>query len=174
MDSFAIEVPNNLSDKQQINLNKAYEIAKADGHKDPEILQGIILQESNAGALKSYNVAGQEFGLKPFERYYGLAQIKLAAAKDVLKSFPMLYTKYDIQTKTDDEIVANLILKDEFNIEVASKYLRILKDQYGIKSYNTLLIAYNRGPGGIKADEDTASVDYVKGVKSKLNGKTNP
>ena len=68
--------------KQEL-INKAYEIAKEDGLKEPEKFQGLVLQESRAGDLKSYKVAGQEFG-RNVEKYFGVAQVKLKTALHVL------------------------------------------------------------------------------------------
>ena len=110
---FAIKIPRNLSPHQSQLLDLAYEVAKEDGHKQPQILQGILLQETQAGAMNSYKVAGHELGLKTNERYYGILQIKLAAAKDVLAAYPELIKRFKFHTKTDEEIIANLMLNDE-------------------------------------------------------------
>jgi hypothetical protein len=144
-----IELPPDPSARQQHLLQVAYQTAKRDGHSYPQILQGIIMQESKAGTMKKYKVAGNEFGLKPNKRYYGVAQLKLAAAHDVLKKFPSLWADFNFQTKTDEEVIAKLIENDEFNIAVASKYLLILRS-YGFTTPHALAIAYNRGPGGAK------------------------
>jgi soluble lytic murein transglycosylase-like protein len=156
----AVLIPNNLSNSQRQLLNAAYAIAKADGHKNPELVQGIILQESKAGAMSSYKVAGN-----PGDQYYGLMQIKKEAALDVLKVYPELYKKYSFQTRTNDELVANLILTPKFNIEVGSKYLKILQTRYGF-SGRELVNAYNRGPGGVKAVGN--DFHYAIGAEAKL------
>lgn len=164
----AILLPEKLTSDQMRVLNFAYKTSKEDGHKHPELLQAILLQETHAGALKSYKVAGQEFGLKTNERYYGLAQIKLGAAKDVLKAYPELKTKYDFHTDTDEEIIAHLIMSDEFNIEVASKYLLIIS-KYN-KNENFIIGAYNKGVGGAKSiGDDISNLDYVKKVKAYMS-----
>lgn len=165
----AIILPDNLSTKQYKLLNLAYETAKADGHKNPEILQGILLQESDAGASKSYKVAGQEYGLKTNERYYGPYQMKLATAKDVLKEYPQLRKKYDIQTDADEEIIANLIMNEHFATEMASKDLKI-KARAG-KGESYLIAAYNKGAQGAKdlAEVlDLNNLPYVKGVRANM------
>ena len=161
----AFLLPDNLTKDQYAVLNKAYTQAKQDGHKSPEILQGILLQETKAGAMRSYKVAGQELNSK--EKYYGLGQIKLGAAKDVLKTWPELYSKYGFHTKEDEEIIAHLILNDDFNIEVASKYLKLLRDRSSNKSDNFIIAAYNRGLGGAKElGNQVANFHYVKGVRN--------
>lgn len=140
----AVVVPNNLTNTQHQILNKAYAQAKADGHRNPELVQGVLLQETHAGGLSSYKVAGNRG-----DEYYGLGQLKVGAARDVMAAWPSLWTKYGFHTKTDDELKANLILNQAFNIEMTSKYLRLLQTRYGF-SGRELVNAYNRGPGGVK------------------------
>ena len=147
---FSQLLPEDLSSRQHAILNTAYSIAKEDGHKNPELLQGIVLQESKAGTLKSYKVAGQEFGLKTGERYYGVGQIKVAAAKHVLAKYPEMWSDYNFQTKTDDEVMAKLIENDHFNLAIASKYLKILKNDNGYTDDASLAGAYNQGAAGAR------------------------
>ena len=142
----------------------AYSIAKIDGHRYPQLLQGIILQETLAGEYHSYKVAGQELGLRTNERYYGVAQIKLAAARDVLNSFPWLTKEFGFHTTTDEEVIAKLIENDKFNLSVASKYLLILK-RYGYDTIQELALAYNQGPGGAKAHDAQTFHYSVKVMK---------
>lgn len=146
----AVLLPETLSEKQSHLLNTAYTIAQSNGFKSPEIVQSILLQETKAGGMHDFRVANAEG-----EPYFGVMQIKLRPAKEVLSRNPDLYKKYAIQGRTDDEVKANLILNDSFNIEVATRYLRFLKDQYGY-SGDMLKNAYNRGPEGVKS----VGVDY--------------
>ncbi len=163
---FGIKLPKNLTQRQADLLSKAYRIAKEDGHKHPQILQGIILQETQAGEYHRYKVAGQEFGLRTNERYYGVAQIKLAAAKDVLAKWPDLRKDFGFHTVTDEEIIAKLIENDDFNLSVASKYLLILKS-YGYNTIQQLALAYNQGPGGAR-NHDENTHHYSNGVMKNL------
>lgn len=163
---FSMNFPKNLNDKQVRLLGMAYDIARHDGHKYPQLLQGIILQESRAGDIASYKVAGQEFGLKPNERYYGVAQIKLAAARDVLSRYPSLKDEFDFHTNTDEEVIAKLIENDRFNLSVASKYLLVLKT-YGYDTIKQLALAYNQGAGGAK-DKDANTHHYSTGVMANI------
>lgn len=159
-----------VTSKQHRLLNFAYNIAKKAGLKSPEILQGIIYQESKAGAMTSYRVAGQEFGLSTNKRYYGISQIKLGATKDVIARYPYLKTKYGFHTNTDEEIIANLIMNDEFNIEVASLYLKHLSDVFGYEG-DRLTAAYNKGPGGVKSIENPSGLNYVISVRDNIKYK---
>lgn len=161
--SFAL--PESLSKRQRQVLSLAAEIARNHG-TNPQLLQGILLQESHAGDLRSYKVAGQEFGLRTNERYYGVAQIKLMTARHVLSEYPSLRKQFQFQTNTDEELLAKLIENDEFNITVASRYLSILKT-LGYSSLSELAVAYNRGPTGAKG-VDASSHAYSVGVTTKL------
>jgi hypothetical protein len=145
----AILLPRDLNSKQAYLLNTAYKIAKDEGFKNPEVMQAILLQETEAGAMKSYKVANPGK-----DAYFGPMQIKLGAAKDVLLRHPTLYKKYDFHTQTDDEVKANLILNEKFNIEVATKYVKLLQTTYGLAG-RALVNAYNRGPGGVKNVDDS-------------------
>jgi hypothetical protein len=156
----AVLVPNDLSSSQHAVLNHAYVQAKADGHPNPEIVQGVLLQESKAGGLASYKVAGNKG-----DEYFGLGQLKLGATREVMSAYPALWSKYKFQTRTDDELKANLILNPTFNIEITSKYLRILQTRYGFKG-RELLNAYNRGPGGVKLVGN--DWHYAIGAEAKL------
>lgn len=146
-------------DRQEL-LKTAYTIAKADGHKNPEIVQAVLLQETDGGAHPKMRVSNPGPNA-----YFGPMQLKLAAAKEVLARFPELFAKYYFQTRTDEEIKANLILNDVFNVEVGSKYLLILQKQYGFTGV-MLLNAYNRGPGGAKAVD--ATYHYGVSAQKKL------
>jgi hypothetical protein len=159
--SIAIVLPTNIATKQAKLLSIAYKVAKGEGFKNPEIVQGILLQETYAGGMKKYKVANPG----P-DAYFGPMQIKLGAARDILALNPQLYAKYDFHTRTDDEVKANLILNDNFNIEVAAKYIRLLQTQYHL-SGRELVNAYNRGPTGVKS-VDSNSFHYAIGAEQKL------
>lgn len=156
----AVKLPKNISEKQAHLMRIAYEKGQQVGFKRPEIIQSLILQETLAGGLKQYKVANPG----P-EAYFGPAQIKLAATKDVLKRHPYLFEKYDFHTRTDDEIKANLILNEKFNIEVGALYLKLLQDVYKFEG-RQLLNAYNRGPGGVKKVDN--SFHYAIEAERKL------
>ncbi len=151
----AVKLPESMTAKQHRLLNMAYETAKKNGFKNPEVLQAVVLQETMAGGMDSYRVANPGK-----DAYFGPAQIKLAAAKDVLQRWPELFSRFGFHTRSDDEIKAFLILDEKFNLEVAAKYLLILKE-YGFNG-RQLLNAYNRGPGGVHAVGD----DYHYAVQA--------
>ena len=154
----AVLLPETLSDHQARLLNSAYTTAKDVGFKNPEVVQAILLQETKAGGMKTYKVANAG----P-EAYFGPMQVKLAATRDVLAKHPTLWQKYGFQTKTDDEVKANLILNEQFNIEVGARYLMILQTQYGYTG-KALMMAYNKGAGGVEG----AGTGYADAATAKL------
>jgi len=152
-----VKIPESINNKQAALLKYAHDVATADGHEDPSVLQGLIWQESKAGGYPGYEVAGDEYGLTVGKRYYGVGQIKVSAAKDVFRRFPDEFAKY--KGMTADEIIAYLIMDDKFNIRVASKYLWMMKHNETkrpvfVRPTNYAITAYNRGLG------NTYDTDY--------------
>jgi hypothetical protein len=158
---FTVKLPDNLNAQQYALINYAYQVAKNDGHKNPQLLEGLIMQESHAGASLGYRVAGTQN--KVGDRYFGIAQIKLAAAKEVMRKYPEMWNGLD--TKTDEELQAHLILDDHFNIRVASKYVLLM----GVnKNPDFGITAYNRGLGGAKS-VNPSTHPYTVSVKTYAN-----
>jgi hypothetical protein len=155
-----MKLPSNLSQKQLELLNFAYEVAKTDGITHPQYLQGIIMQESKAGGMSDYRVAG--LSNKQGDRYFGIGQMKLVAAKAVMLIYPEMWQQ--LETRTEEELQAKLILDDKFNIRMASKYMLLM----GInKNPEYAVTAYNQGPGGAKSI-DPATWHYNVGVKKQM------
>jgi hypothetical protein len=153
-----IIIPSGLSRTQLEILNFAYEVAKADGFKEPKYLQGILMQESRAGGMDEFRVAGIQNA--PGNRYFGIGQIKLVAAKAVMQRYPEMWKFLD--TRTDEELQARLILDDKFNIRVASKYALIMGINHDpVKA----ITAYNVGPGAVLTHPDPSSHHYTVKVK---------
>lgn len=140
-----VELPDHLTSRQARFLSMAHDIAAADGLPHPQLLQAILLQESNAGEQPSYKVGDSH--LPTNKRSYGLGQIKLETAHAVLRRWPEMWEKFGFQTHTDEEVIAKLIEDPAFNISIASKYLLVLKSS-GYSSDKALAVAYNKGPGG--------------------------
>jgi hypothetical protein len=150
-------MPKTMARPQLELLDYAYQVALKDGHKYPQYVQGVMMQESRAGAMSGFRVAG--LTNKVGDRYAGICQIKLVAAKAVLAAYPKMWGKLD--TKTDEELFARLILDDKFNIDVCSKYLLLM----GVNSDPARgIAAFNQGPGGVQAIENPADFHYTKGV----------
>ena len=154
---FTVKISEDLTAKQHELLNFAFEVAKSDGIKFPQYLQGILMQESKGCDMKNFRVAG--LSNKPGDRYFGCGQIKLVAAKSVMNRYPDMW-KY-LESRTDEELEARLILDDKFNIRVSSKYALMM----GINENPTKAItAYNLGPGGAQAVNPDEH-GYTKSVK---------
>ena len=150
-----VKLPDNLSPKQYEMLNFAYDVAKSDGFKEPKYLEGIIMQETKAGTMNSFRVSGLSNSVG--NRYFGVGQIKLAAAKAVMSRYPEMW-KY-LDTRTDEELQARLIVDDRFNIRVASKYALIM----GINAdAGRAITAYNVGPGGAESVNPSSHPYTVK------------
>jgi hypothetical protein len=136
--------------KRQLDVLRLARVIAIEEGISPEDFQGIVFQETKAGGLKQYRVAGHEFGLNTMQRYYGLTQIKIAAARDVLKRYPDMH-RYAQSGRftTDEELVAHLILNDEFNLRMGSKYLRLICSEQGKDlGRSRCITAYNRGVAG--------------------------
>lgn len=136
----------------------AYSVAKADGHKNPKLLVGLLEVESRLGTAKGYRVVKQQSS-STLSRFYGVGQLTLGAAKAVMRVHPTLWEQLD--TRTDEELIARLITDDRFNIQIASKYLLMMgvnrSSYHGITSYQL-------GPGGAKS-VDAKSHPYTLKVK---------
>jgi hypothetical protein len=154
---FTVKLPDNLTTKQLQLLAFAYDIAKADGHKYPQYIQGILMQETKAGGMQLFRVAG--LTNTKGDRYFGVGQIKLATAKEVMSNYPELWKFLD--TKTDEELQAKLILDDEFNVRVASKYALLMGMNRDPIAATT---SYNLGAGGATM-VDPKTHDYTLRVK---------
>lgn len=140
---------------QQSLLDFAFDVARADGFKKPQWLPGIIWQESKAGTGLNWRVTGD----KEKDPNLGVAQITFRTAKAAVMKYPTLWTY--LNTKTDDELKARLIVDDKFNVRVASKVILmagINKDEY------RAITIYNQGIGGAQAIENPAEFGYTRAV----------
>ena len=130
-----------LSEDQQRILKHAYLVAKQDGLKNPAILSGIIMQESKAGEAEKFRTSRHK---KSADQSVGVAQLLDSTAKGVLKEYPELRAEFKV---ADRDIHRRLATDDNFNIAIASKYLKSL---YHIRNDDTWVVgAYNRGPGNV-------------------------
>jgi hypothetical protein len=135
--------PSGFSKKQITVLTEARQIAQDDGHPNPKLLQGIALKESKAGEFLPSSRR------QMFAPQYGIMQIKTVAARAVLEAHD-LWSEFGFRTRSNDEIKLRLINDDRFNMTIASKYLKHLREVYQLKSETSLLCAYNQGPSGVK------------------------
>jgi hypothetical protein len=124
-----------LKDYRVRLMNMAYAIGLKDGgHEHGEMLQAVLLQETIAGQLGRIGHMTARVGL----RSYGVMQVKVSAARDVLRKNKELG-----RFRADELLIAELLTNDKFNMRVASKFLMYLKSK--TKSYTKALVAYNIG-----------------------------
>lgn len=143
-----------LTVEQVALLKLAYDIGYQDGGEQHAILiQSTLLQESIAGLLGRVGHRTAPVG----KRSYGVMQIKVSAASDVLDEHPQLGT-----SRTEEELIVRLMTDDEFNIRIASKYLLFLRAK--TNSDAEALVAYNMGLRASKRFEAHEDFYYVKSV----------
>lgn len=148
-----------LTREQLDLLSLAYKIGYDDGGvAHARLLQAVLMQESIAGQLGRLGHLSAPLG----KRSYGVMQVKVVAARDVLSWHPDLG-----DFPNDDQLIARLITDDEFNLRVASAYLKYLRKRTG--SDHEALVAYNVGPSAAKHVVDPAQYRYVLGIERYLS-----
>lgn len=148
-----------LTREQLDLLSLAYKIGYDDGGvAHARLLQAVLMQESIAGQLGRLGHLSAPVG----KRSYGVMQVKVVAARDVLSWHPDLG-----DFPSDEQLIARLITDDEFNLRVASAYLKYLRKRTG--SDHAALVAYNVGPSAAKHVVDPAQYRYVLGIERYLS-----
>ena len=143
-----------LTEEQVDLLKLAHDIGYQDGgEQHASLLQSTLLQESIAGQLGRVGHRAAPVG----KRSYGVMQIKVTAALDVLEEHPQLGV-----SRTDEDLIVRLMTDDEFNIRIASKFLLYLRDK--TNSDAEALVAYNMGLRASKRFEAHEELRYVKSV----------
>lgn len=143
-----------LSDEQIGLLKMAFEIGNRDGGlPHAQLIQATLLQETIAGQLGRIGHRTAPVG----KRSYGVMQVKVTAALDVLAEHRELGN-----FRTDEELIVRLMTDDEFNIRVASKFMMNLREK--TLSDAEALVAYNIGLRAAKRFEEHAEFRYVKSV----------
>ena len=147
-----------LTPEQIDLLGLAYTIGYQDGGKaHARLVQAVLLQETIAGLLGRLGHLSAPLG----KRSYGVMQVKVVAAHDVLRRHPELG-----QFHTDDQLITRLITDDEFNIRIASAYLKFLRRHK--HSDQQALVAYNIGMNAARRVMDAADFKYVRKVERYL------
>jgi hypothetical protein len=149
-----------LSEHQRHILKLAVIRAKKDGLKKPEVLAGIILQESKAGEAAKFRTAKHK---SKKDQSLGLGQVKVSTAKAVLKQYPELKAEFPNAKQDLGYALAN---NDQFNTAVASKYVKMMCD---IKCQDAfVLAAYNGGPGYATKIKNLEKLAYVRNVRNHI------
>lgn len=121
----------------------------------PETIQAILMQESLAGLVGPVGDKKNGFG----KRSYCPMQIKLAAAKHVLKEYGEI-NSYE----TDEEIIAKLLMDEEFCIQTGARYFAIMAKN--TTSWPEAVLSYNRGLQGAKNGSDP--MNYLEKIRMKI------
>ena len=142
--------------QEQVDLLKlAFDVGYADGGvQHAKLLQATMMQETIAGLLGRIGHMSAPVG----KRSYGVMQVKVSAATDVLGYHPDMG-----KIRSEEELIARLITDDKFNIAVASKHILHLK-KFTRNDAQTLM-AYNIGLRGSRRHTDHAEFSYVQGVR---------
>lgn len=148
------------------HLKLVHEVASEYGH--PEILQAMLMQESNGGTHSTL-VGSPHAPVN--KRSYGVMQVQVATARAVLLRHTHLRDKYfperDITRVTDKEIRVTLLTNHRANVEIAAAlfalYLHLSKG-----SVDRAIAAYNVGIGGVKKLRSPSKFKYVREVRQKL------
>lgn len=144
-----------LTAEQMYIMKTAFDIAYRDGGlQHAKLIQGMLLQESLAGLLGRIGHMSAPVG----KRSYGVMQVKVTAAKDVLGRHASLG-----EFSSDEELITHLIVDDAFNIRVASKHFLFLRAK--TKTDDHALLAYNIGLRASRRYNNHKSFRYVKKVK---------
>ena len=144
-----------LTPEQIDLLGMAYSIGYQDGGEaHARLVQAVLLQETIAGLLGRLGHLSAPLG----KRSYGVMQVKVVAARDVLRLHPELGKFH-----TDDQLITRLITDDEFNIRVGSAYLKFLRRHK--HSDQQALVAYNIGMNAARRVMDAADFKYVQKVE---------
>ncbi len=148
-----------LTDEQIQLLTMTYDIGLQNGGEEhARILQGVLLQETIAGQLGRIGHMTAPVG----KRSYGVMQVKVTAARDVLKQYPEEFGRY----RSDEALIVDLMTNDEFNIRIASKFLLMLEERSD--SIEHALVAYNVGYRAANSVPDYNKFKYVVKVKRHL------
>jgi len=94
-------------------------------------------------------------------------QVKVSAANDVLRK----YSEFGVFS-SDEELIAELIVDDEFNIRLASKHFLHLRAR--TKTDAHALMAYNIGLRASRRHKNHQAFRYVKKVQHYSERVVNP
>jgi hypothetical protein len=164
-ESYATQISQEASSRFAANLRRVFQLGEPIGN--PEILQAILLQESNGGLSERI---GNKDGLIR-TRSYGLMQVQVVAARSMLQRVSSLKDDYfpdrEYKSITDREIINLLLENDEANIKIAAHhfnlYLQLCKGDL-----DKAVAAYNVGIGGVKRIANPSTFAYVVAIKAKL------
>jgi len=127
----------NFTPSQIKTLKTCVKISKT-FNNDPSLVCGILLNETAAGKTLKQGV-GDRF-LKPFDRSYGVMQVRFRTCKSMINRLNIKLLK----KMPDEKILVHLIEDEGFNIAMANVYISYLRKKYK-DSLKKVVIAYNSG-----------------------------
>lgn len=144
-----------LTSEQMSLLKLSYEVGfQHGGSKQARLMQSTLMQETIAGLMGRIGHMSAPVG----KRSYGVMQVKVSAARDVLGRHDELGS-----FRSDEELIAKLLTDDHFNIRLASLHMMHLR-KYTDNDAQALM-AYNIGLRGSRRHSDHGKFRYVKGVR---------
>lgn len=154
------------------NLIMVHEVASKYGY--PEVMQAMLLQESNGGTHPT--LIGSP-NAPPNKRSYGVLQVQVATARTLLKRYSYLHDMYfpdrAVSNVSDREIQTLLLRDHRANAEMAvalfDLYLRMSNG-----NVDRTIAAYNVGIGGVKKLRSPSNFKYVREVRQKMKTVVKP
>lgn len=154
------------------HLTMVYEIGSQYGH--PEVLQAMLLQESNGGTHPT--LIGSP-GAPPNKRSYGIMQVQIATARSILKRYNYLQVEYfpdrTVGEVSDRELKVLLLTNHRANIEIAVVLFNLYL-QMSNGNVDRTIAAYNVGIGGVQKLRSPSKFKYVREVRQKLKTVVKP
>lgn len=134
------------------NMKLAYHVANDVG-VEPEIVQAILVKESGGGKAKNLVNRGA----------YGLMQIKIVAARSVLKRYPEIKSKYfgNFKKLSDYQISKVLLTNRKANIHIGCLHLITYNNIVG-GDWDKTIVAYNMGIGNALKHDDVSNNEYLQ------------
>jgi hypothetical protein len=153
------------------NLSLVFNISKQVG--DPETLQAILLQETNGGRSELIGNKNSPVG----KRSYGLMQLQVCAAREVLERNPDLFKSYfpgrKYSSVADEEVIALLLTNRKANVTMAAYHFKYYKKLAG-GDWDKTVAGYNAGVVLMLKIKHPEEFGYVKDIRQKLTSTVRP
>jgi hypothetical protein len=117
------------------------------------MVQAIALSETSAGLTGPVGDLDKPVG----ERSYCVLQVRVGAARDVLKRWPKLWGAYR-ESMADEEVIARLLTNRWFCVQAGARYYDMMLESFPDEA--SAVTAYNGGRDSVR--------------KKRLNPKTHP
>jgi hypothetical protein len=151
-----------LKPYQMKNFLLASKVGK--DHSKERLMMALLWRETRAGKFGPVGDLKNAFG----KRSYGLWQMKVATAKDVLKRYPEIWGDQK-KWRSEEEIIARLITDNDFAARMALGNIRRLEAK-GVP-YKRIPLAWNEGYSGSQGldyDDHAFTMDVLETVQSPM------